>query len=239
MSAVGAVGGGEVLDEATRRRRERHDVVNTILLSLAAVLTAWAAFQAAAWSDEETRTDNEAIEVIAKSVRATSAAGSFIVVDVVTWTDWVNDVRREHAADPSQPWPGPGYVPTPGSDSEASFRVLREEFRPAVDAWLATDPFVDPNAPAVPFALPEYELAEDDRGFEQAARATELHSQSDDEAQTSRTYIAVTVVYAMVLAITAIGLKIGNDRAREVVLAFASIVLVAATAYLLTLPITV
>jgi hypothetical protein len=225
-------------DERTRRRRELHDVANTILLSLAAILTAWAAFQAAAWSDEQAKTDEEAIEVLARSVRATSTAGSFVVVDVITFTDWLADVRREHAADPSQPLPGPGYVPAPGSDSEAAQRVFRAEFRPAFEAWLETDPFVDPNAPPVPFAVPEYRLAEDRAGFEEAERATRLHTQSDEDAETARAYLSVTVVYAIVLAITAIGLKVGSDRAREIVLAVASVVLVAATAYMLTQPIT-
>ena len=36
---------------------------------------------------------------------------------------------------------------------------FRAEFRPAFDAWLATDPLTNPSAPPTPFATDQYQLA--------------------------------------------------------------------------------
>ena len=47
---------------------------------------------------------------------------------------------------------------------------FRDEFRPAFEAWQATDPLVTPGVPRTPFAMPEYRL-------EATARAEELDAQ--------------------------------------------------------------
>ena len=39
------------------------------------------------------------------------------------------------------------------------FKRFRPEFKPAVDAWIATKPQQNPNAPLTPFAMPQYQLA--------------------------------------------------------------------------------
>ncbi len=36
---------------------------------------------------------------------------------------------------------------------------FREEFKPAFEAWIATDPLENADAPLTPFAMPEYRLA--------------------------------------------------------------------------------
>ena len=39
------------------------------------------------------------------------------------------------------------------------FARFRSEFKPAVDAWVATRPLQNPDAPLTPFRMPEYKLA--------------------------------------------------------------------------------
>ena len=63
-------------------------------------------------------------------------------VDVATFTQWVERLRAE--ADGAG-----GFY----------FKRFRKEFRPAVDAWVATRPLKNPNAPLTPFAMPQYKLA--------------------------------------------------------------------------------
>ena len=53
---------------------------------------------------------------------------------------------------------------TPTRSSERSWRDFyferfRSEFKPAVKAWIATDPLNNPKAPPIPFSMPEYKLA--------------------------------------------------------------------------------
>ena len=55
-----------------------------------------------------------------------------------------------------------GSTPTRRTQTELAdfyFKRFREEFRPAVDAWVATRPLKNPNAPLTPFAMPQYKLA--------------------------------------------------------------------------------
>ena len=39
------------------------------------------------------------------------------------------------------------------------FKRFRDEFQPAVNAWVATRPLKNPDAPLTPFAMPQYKLA--------------------------------------------------------------------------------
>ena len=47
---------------------------------------------------------------------------------------------------------------------------FRDEFEPAVKAWVATKPLKNPDAPLTPFAMPEYKLA----AREEAERQDEI-----------------------------------------------------------------
>jgi hypothetical protein len=51
---------------------------------------------------------------------------------------------------------------------------LRPEFRPAFDAWVATEPRTNPDAPSGPFAMAEYVLADQVKANELEAKAAAL-----------------------------------------------------------------
>ena len=77
-----------------------------------------------------------------EAARAQGLAQAQTQVDVATFIAWVDAERR-------------------GEEKVAAFYVdrFRDEFRPAYDAWIATDPFTNPAAPPTPFAMDEYQLA--------------------------------------------------------------------------------
>jgi len=219
------------------RRAELHDLFSTLLLSLATILTAWSAFQAAAWSDEQNKADEGATTALIESARASSRAAALGVIDLTLWDQWVNDIRRERDADPSLPMPGPRYVPTPGSDSAFTYGRFREEFVPAFERWLAGDPFVDPDAPSVPIVLPEYQVSQEHEANVFARKARILQAESDDEGDTTRAYVSLTVIYASVLALAALAVKLKRQRSREMTLGVSGAIFVGATIFVLTLPI--
>ena len=78
-----------------------------------------------------------------ESAKAAGLANSQTEVDVATLHAVGQRLRSE--ADAS--WP------TSTSSASAT------EFKPAVDAWIATRPLKNPNAPPTPFAMPQYKLA--------------------------------------------------------------------------------
>src|SRR5207344_1202879 len=98
-------------------------------------------------------------------------------IDVATFIQWVD--ANAH-----------------GEDEVAEFYEarFRDEFQPAFDAWLATDPLVNRDAPPTPFAMPEYVVAAE-------TQAAHLDDQAEASAATVRRNIlrASNYVLAVVL----------------------------------------
>ena len=126
---------------AGRPRRDWMEIVATVLLSFAAVATAWSSYQATRWNGEQAKAAGRANAVRVQAARASGLANSQTQVDVATFIQWV-DARAT------------------GDSELESFYVerFRDEFRPAFDAWLATDPLTNADAPPTPFAMDEYQL---------------------------------------------------------------------------------
>jgi len=132
------------------------EIVATVLLSAATVLTAWSAFQATKWSGVQAIAFSQASASRTESVRASTSAGQQSVADVSVFTAWLT------ATDQGQ---------TRLADLLAT--RFRGELKVAFRAWEATDPLTNPAAPATPFAMPEYRSAS-------AHRASEANQRSDN-----------------------------------------------------------
>jgi hypothetical protein len=123
------------------RGRDWIEIVATVLLSLAAVATAWSSYQATRWNGETTKASGRVNAVRIQAARADGLARNQTQVDVATFIAWVDARAGENA------------------ELESFYEDrFREEFRPAFDAWLATDPLTNVAAPKTPFAMDEYRL---------------------------------------------------------------------------------
>jgi hypothetical protein len=103
---------------------------------------------------------------------------------------------------------------------------FRDEFRPAFDAWMALDPLQNPEAPATPLALPEYQLAPDAEADRLEARADELFAAGEDANTVSDVYTLTTLLFAAVLFVAAISERFEYPRAQVILLVLAGIGLV-------------
>src|SRR4051812_50202367 len=120
----------------------RLELVSTLLLALAAVATAWAAYQARQWTGEQSTGYSQATTARLTENRSAALADRQVQIDVATFTQWL-DARAQ-------------------GDGELArfYRVrFRPEFQPAFGAWLATEPLRNAGAPETPFAMPQYRLA--------------------------------------------------------------------------------
>ena len=110
------------------------------------------------------------------------------------------------------------------TDLEATLvKRMTPEYRVAFDAWLETDPFVHPAAPAGPGVMPQYKNPE----LEQAAKLNTTATATFDEGTTAREtgekYVRDTVLFAMVLFLGAIAQRMKDRNLRTSVNLIAAI----------------
>jgi hypothetical protein len=84
-------------------------------------------------------------------------------------------------------------------------RRFTPNYRSAFQAWLKTDPFTNPAAPAGPAYMPQYrngQLEEAKRLNDQASAA---FVEGTEARETADRYVRVTVLFALVLFLVAVG----------------------------------
>ena len=215
------------------RLDRRFELIEAILLSLAAVLTAWAGFQATKWSGEQANSYSEAAASRVNATQASDLANEERLADLVTFTEWLAAAEREGLLLEG----GDGtYTPDPDQLSGFIYERFRPEFAVAVDAWLATSPWDETSDPTTPFQVPEYSSAAADdaeRLEEEADRKAEDAREAND---ISDRYVLVTIMLASVLFFAGIGSKMDTFKARMVMLGVGGTLLVVSTVIVLSFP---
>ena len=125
---------------STGHRRDRVELMATVLLAIATVATAWSGYQATRWNGEQAKAGARANAARIESAKAAGLANTQTEIDVATFTQWVNAYARKETA-----------------LRDFYFKRFRAEFKPAVNAWIATRPLKNPKAPLTPFAMPQYQ----------------------------------------------------------------------------------
>jgi hypothetical protein len=216
---------------------DRIELVATILLSLAAIFTAWAAFQSAKWSGEQAISFSRAGATRTESARFDTRAGQQVVVDVQVFTAWLGAISTDRDSGRIDITPGVPYSPTEGTVSGFLFNRMREEFRPAMTAWLALWTTDKDKAPPTPFDMEEYVLAnalEADRLLSEAQQHT---TDALQDNQNSDNYVLTVVAFALVLFFAGVSSKLVIPRNRIMTITVATILFIGATVALFALPI--
>lgn len=179
------------VDQEQAKRQQRYDqwvaIITTFVLAVATLSAAWSGYQSALWGGIQATSYTQAGARRAESLRASNEASSTTNLDVFLFGQFVN----AYAAD---------------SEDLANFyeERFREEFRPAFEAWLATDPLNNPDAPSSPFAMPEYRLAATERATQLVAEAEASFAAGQEANRNSDNYVLNTVVLASVLFLSGI-----------------------------------
>jgi hypothetical protein len=173
------------------------EIVIAVMLAVATVATAWSGYQASRWGGVQSTKYSQAGALRVESVRASNEAGQLTQIDIGLFTNWINAFAEDN-------------------NELVDFYEsrFRDEFNPAFNAWLLTNPETNPDSPKSPFNMPEYRVTkavEADK-LEQEAASTfndgkEANQQSDD-------YILNTVFLASVLFLSGIASKINWRPAR-------------------------
>ena len=201
----------------TQRRLE---LAATVLLALAAVATAWAAYQARVWTGEQASNTAKATAARIDANRVSALANRQLQVDVATFTEWL-DARSE----------GRGEL---ADFYRARFRA---EFKPAFAAWLAANPFTAEGAPSTPFDVPQYSLRAETRADRLEVAAAANSDQAKDANQRSNNYMLGVVLLATALFFAGLSTKLEGETARRVILGIGWVVFLGALVWMVTLPV--
>jgi hypothetical protein len=205
-----------------RSRRDWAEIVATILLALAAVATAWSSYQAARWNGEQAKTSSAVNKARIEAARASDLANAQTEVDVATFSQWVDAYARKES-----------FL------ADFYFKRFRKEFKPAVNAWLATRPLRNPAAPLTPFAMPEYRLAATADAERLDARAEELAAQVRRNIQRSTNYVLAVVLFAVALFFAGMSTKLTGPGPRKALLLVGWVVFTGAAAWIAASPVSI
>jgi hypothetical protein len=163
------------------------EIVEVIVLALVAIATAWSGYQAAKWEGHQSVLYGTAQTYRFQADADSTAGGQEQSADASIFTAWLQA--------------------TAAHDSKLAALYVRRftpDFRTAFQAWLKTDPFTNPNAPAGPALVSQYRnpyLVEaahlNDRAAAAFAQGTAARDNSDN-------YVRDTVLFAAVLFLVAI-----------------------------------
>jgi hypothetical protein len=202
-----------------RRRAARLELVATLLLAFATVATAWSAYQARVWTGEQAKLTSRATASRIEVNRSAALANRQVQIDVATFSSWV-DARAQ-------------------DDSRlADFYAerFRDEFKPAFDAWLATEPLDDPSAPKTPFTMPEYRLQADADAAQQEAQGAALAARSSRANTRANNYMLAVVLFATALFCAGMATKLHGPRLRMGILGLGCAVFVVTLVWVATFP---
>jgi hypothetical protein len=197
------------------------EILAAVLLAVTTVAAAWCAYQATRWGGVQAISFAEASTARVESSRAFNEGLQFASID----SNLFGDFAEAYAA---------------GDTELQAFyvnRLFREEFIPVLDAWIATDPLVNPDAPRNPFVDEAYLDALFGEAEVLEARATAKFEEAKEANQTGDNYILNTVFFATVLFFAGVSTKFPSSSVKLGLLGLGAVIFVVVLVRLIGMPV--
>jgi ferric-dicitrate binding protein FerR (iron transport regulator) len=203
-------------------RRDWVEILAALLLACAAVATAWSSYQANRWNGENTKASGRVNALRIEAARAQGLAQGQTQVDIAVFVQWVNATASD---DPEL----------------ASFYAerFRPEFRPAFEAWSATDPLTNSDAPPTPFAMDEYQLQAGIDAERLDAEAAAMAAVVARNVQRATNYVLGVVLFAVTLFFAGMCTKLRGAGVRKMLLVVGCLIFLGTAAWIATFPVSV
>jgi hypothetical protein len=211
-----------VTDAAERSALHRVEVAATVLLAFATIATAWSGYQATRWGGEATKATASTNAARFAATRASDLANAQTEIDVSTFEQWVD-----------------AYAHNETLLTDFYYARFRAEFKPAVEAWIATMPLKNPDAPLTPFAMPEYSLEARQEAERQDQIATEKGAEVRRNIQRQSNYVLCVVLFATVLFLAGVSTRTTNRTLRLIILGFGCAIFLGTIVWIATFPVSV
>jgi len=194
-------------------------ITEAILLSVVALLAAWSGYAAAKWSTASRVEIATASSLRIEASRADADAFELRSYDSSTFEAWFS-----------------AYIAGNKTATRLAERRFRPDFKVAFDAWRATKPETNPEAPRGPTYMPQYKRpgADEARSLDQRAKAAFLDGEKD--GSTADKYVRLTVVLASILFLVGISTHFPYRGVRYGLIGLALALLVLSLVQLAELP---
>ena len=206
-------------DEEHDRHERWLSIVEAVVLSVVALLAAYSGFAAAKWSTESSVSLARASAARSKANRADLEALQTETLDSVSFNAWFT-----------------AYVAGNKHAEQLARNRLRPGYRPAFDAWLATDPAHNPKAPPGPAYMRQYVIPQATQAAALDAQADEEFTKGSDAGGTADKYVRDTVFLATVLFLIGISGHVKLRQARYGLVGIGVILLAFSVVQLIGLP---
>jgi hypothetical protein len=192
------------------RSRQVIELLSAVLMAVATIATAWSAYQASEWNSRTGHHNTQATTAIVMVGKLSNLALQRASVHVNLFVQWLGAVKS-------------------GNTKMADFVLHRfpEPLKAATLAWQATSPFTNPDAPASPFDMPEYVLAEQRDADRWNADAETAFAEADRANVIASRYMMFSIIFASVLFFAGISGKFGWLAVDRMVLLLGAATLVA------------
>jgi hypothetical protein len=201
------------------RRNKAISVFEAALLAVVAVLAAYSGWAAAKWSTEASLLLATASADRSLANAANLDALNSINFDLTTFNDWFT-----------------AYVAGNRSAMAIAEKRFSPNFHAAFEAWVATDPATNPDAPPGPTYMPQYHQPAKVQAARLNAKATADYSAGEKAGSNSDDYVKTTVFLATVLFLAGIGSHFRDRVVRYGLAGVASAILAFAIVLLATAP---
>jgi hypothetical protein len=215
--------GREIGHHARHSTRDQHDrvlsIAEAVLLSLVALLAGWSGYAAAKWNTESGVGLAEASTARTEASRADLEAMELRNFDSSTFEAW--------------------FAAYTAGNEEAMVLAehrFRPEFRVAFDAWRATKPESNPQAPPGPTYMPEYRQPELEEATQLDRQADGAFARGVTAGKRSDDYVRTTVFLATVLFLVGISTQFPLRGVRYGLVAVGTVLLVFSIVQLAQLP---
>jgi hypothetical protein len=202
---------------------DRHDrwlsILEAVLLSLVAVLAAYSGYAAAKWGTQSSVTLASASAARTKANRADTEAIVTRTLDSASFNAWFTAFTAGNA-----------------NAERLAEKRMRPGYRPAFNAWQATDPAHNPHAPPGPSYMPQYVVPQDAAAKAYDGQADAAFAKGSDAGETADKYIRATVFLATVLFLVGISGHFRIRQARMGLIGAGGLLLAFAVIQLLSLP---
>ncbi len=194
-------------------------IIEAVLLSLVAVLAAYSGFAAAKWGTESSVTLARASTARTKANRADLEGIVTRTFDSASFNAWFTAFSTGNA-----------------NAQRLAVKRMRPGYLSAFNAWLATDPAHNANAPPGPAYMPQYVIPQEAATRSYDAQADAAFAEGSRAGSTADKYIRDTVFLATVLFLVGISGHFRIRTARFGLIGIGAALLVFAVIQLLGLP---